>query len=120
MTIGNARTEQISRKRSVDSAAENVVGMVATEIGYAAKPVICVVSNRSTAAMQVETVDTGSVRIGPDVGVSGKNIHLRNILCFRSYTNKRCNGEQTHNELQLHNSSNELCVFCASARQNCA
>src|SRR5215467_3256627 len=80
VTIGHARTKQISRQRAVDAGARNVAAVVRAKIGYPAEPAVGAVGERSAAAVKIEAVNAGSAGMGADIGVSGKEIELGHIL----------------------------------------
>src|SRR5579859_339693 len=114
--VRNARTEEIGRNRAVDSGAENVVGVIATEIGNGAEPVICVVGNGSAATVQVETVHTRCAGIVTDVGIPHENVELRRILRKRSRSRERKKSKQTHYHFRLHTTSMRILFAGTRAR----
>src|SRR5882762_4888880 len=86
VTIGYSGAEKISRKRSVDSGAKNIIGAVSANVGDGAQPMCCVVSNRCAAAIHIEAVDSRSGGIRADIGISSGKIKFRHVLRVSSRT----------------------------------
>jgi len=87
--VGNSRAEKISGKRAVNSSAEDVVAVIAAEISDSAEPVVCVVSNRCAATVQVKAVNARSGWILANVGVSGEHVKFWCVQRVRGGTKER-------------------------------
>src|ERR1700739_3226433 len=86
--VGNSRSEKISGKGAVNSSAKDIVAVIASEIGDRTEPMVCVIGNRCTAAVQVEAINTGGRRIFSNIRISGEHIEFRRVLRERSGTKK--------------------------------
>jgi len=53
MAVGNTRTKEVRRERSIDSSIQDIPVTVAAEIGNATQPALGVISDRCAAAVQV-------------------------------------------------------------------
>src|SRR5437762_4186464 len=116
--VRNARTEKIGRQGAVDSRTENVISVIAAEIGDAAEPIVDLVGSRSAAAVKIETVHARSAWIVAKIGIADEDVEFRPTLLLRGRhrrDGKHC--EQAHYHLPLHTTSLRFGFYRKHARQ---
>src|ERR1043166_9021040 len=59
----NARAEKVSGKGPVNTAAQNIVSVIAAEVRDRAEPASCIVGEGNTASVHAEAVDSGGSRV---------------------------------------------------------
>src|ERR1043166_2524481 len=92
----NARAEKVSGKGPVNTAAQNIVSVIAAEVRDRAEPASCIVGEGNTASVHAEAVDSGGSRVFAHVGISGEYIELRGVLRAGRNAAQRTKTKQAH------------------------
>ena len=93
MAVGNTRTNEVGRERSMDSRIQNVPVTVAAEIRNAAEPALGVISDRRAAAVQVETTHSRCAGVQTQVRIPSENIDFWRVLRMGRCAEKRKNSQ---------------------------